>query len=140
VPAAGPAPALDPAVGSAPDEITSVTRPDAATLAIAVDARAPGWLHVAGVDDGFWTAMVDTREVPISRANGPFMAVPITEPGAHAVVLAYRPLPFRVGLVVAAVAAFALALLCLVSRRRRRATSALSGRVAAAGSERPNAS
>lgn len=92
------------------------------TDAIACDvvAAAPAWLHVAVTDDGNWEARVNGIPAPIVRANGPFLAVPITSAGHHAVRLAYRPWSFTLGLWTTGVTALALLGLLAFGRLRRR--------------------
>ncbi len=69
-----------------------------------------------------WQAYSDGRRVPIVRAYGDFMAVPV-DAGAHEVEFFFRPLSWRIGVCVSAAGAAALLLLFVIEwscwRRRR---------------------
>jgi hypothetical protein len=60
-----------------------------------------------------WQAYSDGRRVPILRAYGDFMAVPVAA-GAHEVEFVFRPFSWRIGGCVSAAGATALLLLLVV--------------------------
>ena len=105
-------------------EVRRVSRPDVNRIRVEVDARAPGWLHVAETHHGFWRATSAGRDLAVVRANGPFMAVPILEAGRHEIEFVYDPWPYRVGKWVSIVTAFVLLGMTMIAvvRRRRRST------------------
>jgi hypothetical protein len=70
---------------------------------IAVDAAAPATLVVANATFPGWRASVDGTEARVVSPEGRPFAIPVPA-GAHEVVLAYRPLSFRLGLACAALA------------------------------------
>lgn len=74
----------------------------------AVDVRGAGVLIVRDSYARGWTAMLDRRAVPVRRANGRHLAVPVPD-GRHEVALVYEPPGLRLGL-----AAFAASLVLLV--------------------------
>lgn len=66
-------------------------------------SASSGWLVLADVWYPGWQAWVDGEPVAIWRANYLFRAVPVAG-GEHEVVLAYRPVPFWLGLVISGLA------------------------------------
>jgi hypothetical protein len=68
---------------------------------VAVDAAAPATLVVANATFPGWRATVDGAEARVVSPEGRPFAIPVPA-GAHEVVLAYRPLSFRLGLACAA--------------------------------------
>lgn len=66
-------------------------------LVINLQAPEAGWLVLSDVWYPGWQAWVDGRSGMIWRANFLFQAVQV-ESGSHQVILAYRPLPFGLGL------------------------------------------
>lgn len=70
------------------------------------------------VTDGGWSAREDSgKEVTVSLANGPFLALCLP-PGRHVVTLTYVPPGFRTGIGLGAAAALALAAFLSLSRHR----------------------
>lgn len=70
------------------------TDPD--RLVIEVDLPAAGWVWVADTWYPGWRATIDGEHKAIAQANGLFRAVPV-EPGAHRIVMEYRPVSFLAG-------------------------------------------
>ncbi|HWC12857.1 MAG TPA: YfhO family protein, partial [Acidimicrobiales bacterium] len=79
-----------------------------------VTRTAPGWLVARQAHFPGWEATVNGRAVPTTRADVAFTAVPVGE-GTSTVVLRYRPLSVRVGLVVSAAASLVCLLVVVVS-------------------------
>jgi hypothetical protein len=80
----------------------------------------PGWLVALVTHFPGWTARVNGREAPITRANVAFMAVPIGD-GSSEVVLEYAPASVRHGAWLSAsalVVAAAWAAIALAAKRR----------------------
>ena len=73
-----------------PERIALRVRAPGAGYAVLADAYAPGW-----------RATLDTRPVPILRADGLFRAVALP-PGVHIVEMEYRPLSVVAGLLLSA--------------------------------------
>lgn len=65
-------------------------------LSVTVDAPSQGWVLIHEMHDAGWKANVDGAGVPIERANGLFMAVPV-EAGSHQIVFTYAPASVRLG-------------------------------------------
>lgn len=94
--------------------------------------ESEGFLRLAarGSRDGFlvlsdtffpgWTAAVDGRPVTITPAYGLFRAVPVPA-GDHEVTFRYRPVSFRVGLLLGGAGLLVGAVAVVRSRRRRSA-------------------
>lgn len=77
---------------------------------VALRASAPetgGLLVLCDVMFSGWTATVNGVEAPVLRANALFRGVALP-PGEHTVVFTYRPLSFRAGALLSAVAAAVL--------------------------------
>jgi len=77
-------------------------------------ARRPENLVIAENDVPGWTATLDGREVPISRANGMHMSLVVPDGAAHEVVLTFSPPGLLAGVSISA-----LALLLVVVRAVR---------------------
>jgi hypothetical protein len=105
----GPAPPAGTAriVSYRPERVELAARAGRRALVILSDVHFPGW-H----------ATVDGREAPVERVDYLLRGIPVG-PGAHRIVLAYRPLSWRVGWVLTLLTAVVLAGLVLVPRRRR---------------------
>lgn len=88
-----------------------------------VEARTqsaqPALLVVSNVDYPGWTAEVDGRPAPIGRVDGLLEGVCLT-PGAHDVVLRFRPSQWPLAVGMSAAGAFGLLALLLLPRLRRR--------------------
>jgi hypothetical protein len=121
---AGAGPAA-PAAGSiAGDWRWTADRYDYNSLALTVDAPAPGVLYWADGYDPYWRAWVDGTEVPVYRADLAFKAI-FVPAGGHVVRFAYRPTPIVIsgllfvslGFVGAVLAVWALATPVLPSPR-----------------------
>ena len=86
-------------------------RDEPQTVAIDVDADAPGFLFLADQFAPGWTATVDGAPAAILRANHVFRLVPV--PGGHSrVEFRYRPLSLRLGALVSLATALLVAV-CL---------------------------
>ena len=77
----------------------------------------PGWLVAIQTSYPGWTATVDGRKAPVERADYAFTAVPVGA-GTHEVVLRYRPVSVRYGMIVTG-EALALMVIWLATARRR---------------------
>ena len=76
-----------------------------------------GTLVVANAGYPGWEARVEGRRVEVGGGVGRRQEIPVPA-GRLRVELTYRPLTFRLGLLVAAVSAAVLVLLAVVGRRR----------------------
>lgn len=92
-------------------------RTEANRLVIQTDAPDAGYLVISQTGYPGWRATVDGRAVPILPANGAFQAVPAPA-GSHTVMLAYRPVSFRIGAGLSLATLLGLAGLALARRRR----------------------
>jgi hypothetical protein len=79
---------------------------------------ADGYLVLLDTYNPDWAVDVDGAPAPLMRGNALFRAVHLT-PGTHVVTFTYRPSQFYRGASISAVTALALALWCVVERRRR---------------------
>jgi uncharacterized membrane protein YfhO len=87
-----------------------------------VDADRPAMLVVSyGWLDG-WQATVDGRDVPVVRANGLVLGVPVPA-GRHEVRFRFVPPGLRVGLLLAGLASVAIVTPWAIARWRRRRRS-----------------
>jgi hypothetical protein len=93
------------------------------TISFQADVRDDRAVLVASlVQDGGWTARDERNTVlPVSRANGPFLAVTVPA-GEHLIRLRYSPPGLRAGLLVTLATAGGI-LVPTVARRRRPASS-----------------
>jgi hypothetical protein len=82
-----------------------------------VDAARPGFLVTRDTWARGWSASVDGRAVPVSKADGKHRAVPI-EAGRHQVVLVYRAPGLSPGLLLTVLSGVATAVLLLRSSGR----------------------
>jgi len=103
-----------PAAGSS----TVTPRLDPGRIVVDVRADQDGFVVVNEALYSGWTAWVDGSEAPILRANGLFMAVPVSA-GEHTVTLEYRPRSLVLGIAISA-AAVGLLLLAFAFVRIRR--------------------
>jgi hypothetical protein len=78
---------------------------------------ADGYLVLLDTYNPDWAVDVDGAPAPLMRGNALFRAVHLT-PGTHVVTFTYRPSQFYRGASISAVTALALALWCLLERRR----------------------
>ncbi|MCL6646726.1 MAG: YfhO family protein [Chloroflexi bacterium] len=127
----------DPAL--AEDTIVLIDRPPlpppeglpAAEQALIIREASAGryWIETASPDPGFlrvlessypgWRVWVDGRPAALTRAEGVFLAVPLSA-GRHRVLLAYLPGSWLLGLAVSAIAwPFVIRLALVASRSRR---------------------
>lgn len=84
------------------------------------------WVVLSLVQDGGWSARDGSgREVPVRRANGPFLAVQLP-PGEQSIALRYASPGFRMGTTISTATAglLALGIAAAVLLRRRRAGGA----------------
>jgi hypothetical protein len=87
-------------------------------LVIEAELNRPGHLVVSDSWYPGWRASVNGASVPIRRANYLFRSVPLPA-GASRVVFEYAPASFRLGAIVSALAALALAALAVGRRAPR---------------------
>lgn len=103
-----------------PTKVVQVERDDPGHLTVDVDAERTGHLVVAdAIVRAGWTATVDGRAAPITRAEGAFGAVEVPA-GKHRIRLAYRPPELANGAAVSGGALLLCVGLLTVSRVRRR--------------------
>lgn len=90
-----------------------------AQMTLTTESSQPGELRVRVTDIPGWHATIDGRSVPLQRSSvyGLELRVPA---GTQRVELKYWPLPFTVGILIAALAVLVLALLLVWQRRRSR--------------------
>jgi uncharacterized membrane protein YfhO len=88
-------------------------------MTLTTESSQPGELRVRVTDIPGWHATIDGRSVPhqTSSVCGLELRVPA---GTQRVELKYWPLPFTVGILIAALAVLFLALLLVWQRRRSR--------------------
>lgn len=84
-----------------------------------VTADAPGALVVSAAWLDGWSATVNGRAVPVARANGLVLAVPV-EAGTSEIRLSFTPPGLHLGLTVSALSALCIAALAVVEARSRR--------------------
>jgi hypothetical protein len=80
-------------------ELVRWERPTPNTLHLHVRASGAGYLLVSQNHYPGWRAMVDGRTVPVFRANGIFLGLPI-EQGDHVIHLSFEPTAWRWALAV----------------------------------------
>ena len=97
--------------GGAGTGTATIVRDDPQTVAIDVEADAPGFLFLADQYDAGWTAEIDGVPTGILRANYAFRLVPVPS-GRSQVVFRYRPRSLRIGAAVSLVTAL-IVVLCL---------------------------
>ncbi|MET0618886.1 MAG: YfhO family protein, partial [Thermoanaerobaculia bacterium] len=94
------------------------------TVELDVAAAAPSWVVLSIVQDGGWSARdAAGRALPLSRANGPFLALKVPA-GSTQVRMRYRPPGFVAG---AWISGITLVILVAVWLRRRTATHPAGG-------------
>jgi hypothetical protein len=86
-----------------------VTEAGLSRVEVALEACGPGYLLLSDSHYPGWEATLDGEPVPVRRANAVMRAVRVP-PGAHSVRFDYRPLSFRLGALLSALALGALAL------------------------------
>ena len=114
-----------PVIEGAPPAPASALEPDPARfetdgvkgMRLAVDAKQPGRLVLNDTWYPGWKAQVDGHPVPIEHANVAFRAVKVPA-GRHEVSFTYRPASVRIGELLSAIAALAIALLVFVPTAR----------------------
>lgn len=79
-----------------PSAVT-VTAAGAGQLTLNVPAGGAGLLVVSEIWDAGWRATVDGQPVPLIRADGVLLGVPVSA-GTHTVTLRYQPTSFRQGM------------------------------------------
>ena len=87
----------------------SIVRDDPQTVAVAVEADAPGFLFLADQYAAGWTAEVDGKRAEILRANHAFRLVAVPA-GRSQVVFRYRPRSLWIGAAVSLATALVVAL------------------------------
>ena len=86
-----------------------VTESGLSRVEVALEACGPGYLLLSDSHYPGWEATLDGAPVPLLRANAVMRAVRVP-PGTHGVRFDYRPLSFRLGAMLSALALGALAL------------------------------
>jgi hypothetical protein len=93
-------------------------RPNSDEIRIQLEAGRPGFVHVVETWDPGWSATLDGSAVPVLRANGFLMAVPVSS-GRHSIAFRYRTPGRTVGAVLSLVSfGLLIGLLCLAETRR----------------------
>jgi uncharacterized membrane protein YfhO len=80
---------------------------NADTIEVATDAGRAGWLVLMVAHYPGWTVSVDGKPAALRDADG-YLAADLL-PGRRLYVFAFRPLPFRVGLLLSLAGVFATA-------------------------------
>jgi O-antigen/teichoic acid export membrane protein len=113
--------------GSLDDARVEITSYSAQEVSIKTEASASGYLVVMDAFDTGWIAQIDGQDAPVLRANRAFRAVSVPS-GEHDIRMLYRPLSFRVGLLLSAIGGLVLGGLTLVAfwPRRRGLTAETS--------------
>jgi hypothetical protein len=93
-------------------------------LDLAVENSQPGVLIVSQVFYPGWVATVDGKETPVVPADYAVVGVPLNA-GTHAIKLEFRPLSFRIGLIISALSILLVAGLLVVRRKLSTPNSAL---------------
>ena len=94
-------------------------RDDAARIVVRSDQSRDGIVVVREATDPGWSATLDGRSVSVLATDGMFMGV-IVPRGPHTVVLAYRPVGWRIGRALAALALAVLLAAAVASVKRRK--------------------
>jgi len=103
-------------VASVPVSLTvQVLSRDPEEMLIRVQTPQAGFLVIGDVWYPGWQATVDGEPVPVLRAYIALRAVPLS-PGEHTVHLSYRPLSFRLGLLLSFLTFFVLVMWALKPR------------------------
>ncbi len=85
---------------------------------VMTSANMHGWLFLSHAWDAGWRAEVDGEPVEIYRANGPFMAIPLSG-GEHVIHIRYRPTGLVTGMLVSICTSLVVLVLWLRARRRQ---------------------
>jgi O-antigen/teichoic acid export membrane protein len=101
------------------DARVEVNRYSAQEISLTTEASARGYLVVMDAFDSGWIAQIDGQETPVLRANHAFRAVSVPS-GQHEIRMLYRPLSFRVGLLLSAIGGLVVGGLALFAFRPRR--------------------
>ncbi|HZE98647.1 MAG TPA: hypothetical protein VE981_16590 [Planctomycetota bacterium] len=96
-----------PPVSGAGGGTVSWTRRETDRIELAVHATAESMLVIGDTDYPGWEAEVDGVATPIYRANITFRAV-VVPPGAHSVVMRFRPASARDGLILSGLSTLAI--------------------------------
>jgi hypothetical protein len=87
------------------------------TVALRVNAAAPGYVILNDTFYPGWKATVDGKDAPIRAANVWFRAVPVAA-GAHTIKFSYRPSSVIVGAIISLLSALLIAAGLLIPWRR----------------------
>ena len=96
----------------------SVSHPDLATWKLETRARVPSVLRLRLTDVPGWHATIDGKPLALEQFSGVMLQARIPA-GTHTVELHYLPLAFTAGIVLALCSAGALAVMLVVTTRRR---------------------
>lgn len=96
-----------------------VTKAGLSWVEVALEACGPGYLLLSDSHYPGWEATLDGAPVPVRRANAVMRAVRVP-PGSHSVRFDYRPLSFRLGALLSALALGALGLALRPRKHERR--------------------
>ncbi len=91
-------------------------------MRVDVSNNKPGWLSLAVAYDPGWRAFIDNEEIPVVKANGAFMAMPLRTKGKQSIYLRYQPESFRMGSKISLISAAILAIFGLakwIAEKRR---------------------
>ncbi len=107
-------PAFDPQAGSGSATISSYRTTD---IAIQTMSDVPKLLFLSDVYDSGWRASVDGTPAELLRADFDFRAVAVPS-GTHTVRMQYRPVSFRLGLLISGFATLILAAFLFKKRKQ----------------------
>jgi hypothetical protein len=99
--------------------VAKVTRIDTNRMVVEVDATRRAWLVMLDTYDPRWGATIDGHPAPVRPAHLMFRAVEVPS-GHHLVAMRYVPVPFRIGVAIAALVAVPVVLMTLLVTRRTR--------------------
>jgi len=80
------------------------------TIKMNISHPSEGWLFISENYFRGWKAYADGKEIPVSKANGSFMAVKINR-SYHEIRLVYSPLSFKTGRAISLLGIFSVLLL-----------------------------
>ena len=86
------------------------------TVEISVSTDGDGYLFLSDADYPGWVATIDGEKMPILRANYAFRAVAVSA-GEHIIRFAFKPLSWKIGLIVSALTLLLLFLFVILKRK-----------------------
>ncbi len=89
-----------------------ITRAEAQQITLRASSTSGGYLVVMDAFDPGWTAQLDGQDTPLLRANRAFRAIAVPA-GEHEIRMLYRPLSFRVGMLLSGIGGLILGSIAL---------------------------